>query len=88
MKNQTEVPVEKLKLSGVLEKLLIYLIVDLITKLLLIAAKNVILVVYYRLSKITHLVETTEEISVEGLARLFRDNMWNLHRFLESVILN
>ena len=88
MKNQTEVPVEKLKLSGVLEKLLIYLIVDLITKLLLIAAKNVILVVYNRLSKITHLVKTTEEMSVEGLARLFRDNMWNLHRFLESVILN
>jgi len=62
--------------------------VDFITKLLLIAAKDVILVVYNRLSKITHLVEITEEISVEGLARLSRDNIWNLHRFLESVVLD
>ena len=75
-------------MSGVLEKLLIYLIVDLITKLLLIAAKNVILVVYNRLSKITHLVKTTEEMSVEGLARLFRDNMWKLHGLPESIVLD
>jgi len=23
---------------------------------------------------------------VEGLARLFRDNMWKLHRLLESIV--
>jgi len=28
----------------------------------------------------------TEKTTVEGLTRLFRDNMWKLHRLLESVI--
>ncbi len=37
--NRTEIPVGKLKLSKVLEKLWIYLIVDFITKLLLVAEK-------------------------------------------------
>jgi len=27
-----------------------------------------------------------EKTSVEGLARLFRDNMWKLHRLPESII--
>jgi len=49
--------------------------VDFITKLLLVAEKNAILVVYDRLSKIAHFVTTTEGISVEGLARLFRDKI-------------
>ena len=44
-------------------------------KLLLVAGKDAILVVCNRLSKITHFVVTTEEISVEGLARLFRNNI-------------
>ena len=48
---------------------------DFITKLPLVAKKDMILVVYDRLSKITHFVATTEEIIVEGLVRLFRDNM-------------
>jgi len=75
MKNKTEVPVGKLKLSKILKKLWIYLIMDFITKLLLIVGKDVILVVYNRLFKITHFVVTTERISVEELARLFRDNI-------------
>jgi len=33
-----------------------------------------------------HFVATTEEILVEELVRLFRDNMWMLHRLPESVI--
>ena len=49
--------------------------VNLITKLLLVAEKNVILVVCNRLSKMTHFVATMEEISVGGLAQLFRDNV-------------
>ena len=68
MKNKTEVPAKKLKLSEVLEKLWTYLTVDFITKLLLVAGKDTILVVYNRLSKITHFVATTEGISVERLA--------------------
>ena len=52
-----------------------YLTVDFITKLLLLAEKNVILVVYDRLSKMIYFVTTTEETSAEGLVRLFRDNV-------------
>ena len=52
--------------------------------------KDTILVVYNRLSKITHFVATTEEMLVKGLvkglARLFRDNVWKLHRLLESIV--
>jgi len=59
--------------------------VDFITNL---AGKDTILVVCNRLSKMTYFVATTEETSAEGLARLFRDNMWKLHRLLESVVLD
>ena len=63
-----------------------YLTVDLITKLPVVAEKDTILVVYDRLFKITYFVATTEETLAEGLARLFRDNIWKLHRLPESVI--
>jgi len=49
--------------------------VDFITKLLLVARKDAILVVYDRLSKITYFVTTTGRMLAEGLMRLFRDNM-------------
>ena len=65
----------KLKLSEVPEKLWMYLTVDFITKLLVVAGKDVILVVCNRLSKMMHFVATTKETSAEGLARLFRDNV-------------
>jgi len=85
MKNRTEAPVEKLKLSKILEKLWIHLMVDFITKLLLVAGKDAILVVYNKLSKI---VATTKRTLVKGLARLFRDNIWKLHGLPESVVLD
>ena len=47
-----------------------------------------ILVVCDRLSKITYFVATTEETSAEGLARLFRDNIWKLYRLPESIVLD
>ena len=62
--------------------------VDFITKLLMVAEKDAILIVYDRLSKMTHFVATMEETSAEGLARLFRDNVWRLHRLPESVVLD
>ena len=83
-----EMLVGKLKLSGVLEKPQTHLTVDFITKLLLVAGKDAILVVCNRLFKMMHFVETTEEILVERLVRLFRDNMWKLHELLESVVSN
>jgi len=55
-------------------------------KLLLVAGKDTILVVCNRLSKMMNFVATTEETSVEGLARLFRDNMWKLHGLPESIV--
>ena len=45
--------------------------VDFITKLLLVAEKNAILVVYNRLSKMAYFVATTEETMVEGLVRCY-----------------
>ena len=75
MKNRAEKPAEKLKLSEVPQKTWTYLTVDFITKLLVVAGKNAILVVCDRLSKMTHFVVTTEGTSAEGLARLFWDNV-------------
>ena len=86
MKNRTEEPAGKLKLNEVPEKPWTHLTVDFITKLLVVARKDVILVVYNRLSKIAHFVATIEVTLVEGLARLFRDNIWKLHGLPESVI--
>ena len=35
-----------------------------------------------------HFVSTTEKTLVEGVARLFQDNVWKLHRLPESIITN
>ena len=79
MKNRTEKLAGKLKLSKIPEKPWTHLIVDFITKLPVVAGKDTILVVYDRLSKMTHFVAATEGTLAEGLARLFRDNVWKLN---------
>ena len=86
IKNRTKELVGKLKLSEVPKKPWSHLTVDFITKLPVVAGKNVVLVVCDRLSKITHFVATTEGMSAEGLARLFWDNVWKLHGLPESVV--
>ena len=88
MKNRMEIPTEKLKLSKVPKKLWKHLTVDFITKLPLVARKDVILVVYDKLSKITHFVATMKETLVKELVRLFRDNMWKFNRLPESIVLD
>ena len=88
IKNRTEKVAGKLKLSEMPERPWTHLTVDFITKLPIVAGKDTILVVCDRLSKMIHFVATTEETSVEGLARLFRDNVWKLHGLPESVILD
>ena len=35
-----------------------------------------------------HFVSTTEKTLVEGVARLFQDNVWKLHRLPESIIID
>ena len=77
-----------LKLGEVPKKLWSHLMVDFITKLPVVAEKDAILVVCDRLLKIAHFVATTEGTSVEGLVRLFRDNVWKLHELPESVMLD
>jgi len=59
---------------------------DFITKLLLAQEYDSILVVVDRLTKMVYFIPTTEKTSVEGLARLFRDNVWKLHGLPESII--
>ena len=86
MKNRTEEPVGKLKLSKVLEKPWTHLTVDFITKLPVVAGKNAILVVCDKLSKIAHFVAITEGTLAEGLVRLYRDNIWKLHGLPESIV--
>ena len=86
MKNRTEKVAGKLKLGKVPEKLWMHILVDFITKLLIVAEKDAILVVCNRPSKMTHFVATTEGTSAEGLARLFRNNVWRLHGLPESVM--
>ena len=41
-----------------------------------------------RLSRMMHFVATTEGMLAEGLARLFRDNVWKLYGLLESMVLD
>jgi len=75
IKNRTEAPAGKLMANEILEKVWTHLIVDFITKLPLVAEKDVVLVICDRLSKMVHFVAITEEIVAKGLARLFRDNV-------------
>ena len=86
MKNRAEELVGKLKLSEVPQETWTYLTVDFITKLLVVAGKDTVLVVCNRLSKMTHFVATTEGTLTEGLARLLRDNVWKLHGLPESIV--
>ena len=72
--------------NEVLEKLWTYLMVKFIAKLLLVAEKETILVVCDRLFKMAHFIAKIEEILVEKLARLFRNNIWKLYEVPKSVI--
>ena len=79
MKNRAEMPAEKLRPNQVPERSWQHILVDFITKLLVSKDYDSILVVCDRFSKMSHFVVTTEKTMVEGLARLFRDNVWKLH---------
>ena len=74
-KNYTEQPVDKLMPNSIPEKPWMHISADFITKLLLAQEYDLILVVVDRLMKIVYFIFTIEKMSVEGLARLFRDNM-------------
>ena len=81
-------PAGKLRPNQVLERLWQHISVDFITKLPVSKSYDSILVVCDRFSKMSHFVAMTEKTMAEGLARLFRDNMWKLHGLPESMILD
>jgi len=87
-KNHTEALAGKLMSNTVLEKPWSHIIADFITKLPLAHEYNMILVVCNRITKMVHFVPTTKRTLVEGVARLFWDNIWKLHRLPESIIID
>jgi len=87
-KNHIEQPVGKLIPNSIPEKPWMHISADFITKLPLAQGYNTILVVVDQLTEIVHFIPTTEKIMVEGLAKLFRDNMWKLYGLSESIILD
>jgi len=72
----------------ILEKAWSHISADFITKLPLAQGYDAILVVVDRFTKMGHFIPTTERTSAEGLACLFRDNVWKLHRLPDSIILD
>ena len=88
MKNRAEIPAGKLRPNQVPERLWQHISVDFIMKLPVSKGHDLILVVCDRFSKMSHFVAMTEKTTAEGLARLFRDNVWKLHGLPESVILD
>ena len=84
--NYTEQPVGKLMPNLIPEKPWAYISADFITKLPLAQGYSSILVVVDWLTKMVHFVPTTEKTSAEGLAKLFRDNVWKLHGLPKSII--
>jgi len=87
-KNCKEQPTGKLMPNSIPEKPWAHISADFITKLPLAQGYDSILVVVDWLTKMVHFIPTTEKTLAEGLARLFRDNMWKLHGLPESIILD
>jgi len=72
--------------NSILEKSWTHISADFITKLPLAQGYDSILVVVDQLTKMVHFILTTEKTSAEGLARLFRDNVWKLHGLPKNII--
>jgi len=87
-KNCTEQLVSKLMPNLIPERPWMHILVDFITKLPLAQGYNSILVVVDQLTKIVYFIPTMEKTLAEGLARLFRDNVWKLHGLSKSIILD
>jgi len=85
IKSRAEIPVEKLKLNAVPERLWQYISVNFITKLLVFKDYDSILVVYDMFLKILYFIVIIEIIA-ERLVKLFKDNVWKLHRLSKSMI--
>ena len=62
--------------NSILDKAWMHISADFITKLPLVQGYDSILVVVDWFMKMVYFVPTTEKTMAEGLARLFRDNVW------------
>lgn len=60
--------------------------VDFITGLPECQGYNAIMVVVDRLSKMIHIIPTTDEVTSEGTAKLYRDHVWKLHGIPIKII--
>jgi len=85
-KNCTKQPTSKLMSNSIPNKPWMYISADFITKLPLAQGYNSILVVVDWFTSMAHFVPTTEKTTTEELARLFRDNVWQLYGLPESII--
>jgi len=85
-KNRSEVLAGKLMPIAIPEKPWSHISADFITKLPLAQGYDAILVVCDRFSKMVHFIASIEKTSTEGLAKLFRDQVWRLHSLPESII--
>ena len=77
IKNRLEILVKKLKPNTVLEKPWQHILMDFISKLLILRDYNSILVVCDKFSKILYFISTLGKITIERerLVRLFRNNV-------------
>jgi len=80
--------VGKLMPNAIPEKPWSHILADFIIKLPLAQRYDAILVICNCFSKMVHFIATTKKTSAEGLAKLFRDHVWKLHRLPESIILD
>ena len=74
--------------NSIPEKPWMHISANFITKLPLAQGYDSILVVVNRLTKIVYFIPTIKKTSAEGLAQLFRDNVWKLYRLPKSIISN
>ena len=72
--------------NSIPEKPWVHISANFITKLLLAQGYDSILVVVDQLTKMVHFIPTMEKTLAEGLAKLFRDNVWELYGLPESII--
>jgi len=72
--------------NSIPEKPWTHISADFITKLPLAQGYDAILVVVDQLTKMVHFIPTTEKTMAEGLAKLFRDNVWKLYGLPKSII--
>jgi len=62
------------------------ILLDLVTGLPNSNRFDALLVVVGRLSKMAHYIPTTTEVNSKGIARLFLDNIFKLHRLPDSIV--